>query len=64
MAFKMPLSIRLRFKSHSALGNMYDTTAVSITDAIAAGHATNSKNTLNRPKPAAEIAVSKSAGFL
>ena len=64
MAFKMPLSIRLRCKSHSALGSMYDTTAVSTTDDIAAGHATKSKNILNRPKPAAAMAVSKSAGFL
>lgn len=64
MAFRMPLSRRFRFKSHSALGRMYDITAVSTTDAMAAGHATSNNNILKRPNPAAVIAFSKSAGFL
>lgn len=64
MAFRMPLSRRFKFKSHSALGSMYDITAVSTTDAIAAGHATSNKNTLKRPNPAVAIAFSKSAGVL
>lgn len=62
MAFRMPLSSRSKLKSHSALGSIYDITAVSTTDAMAAGHATSNKNILKRPNPAADIAVSKSAG--
>lgn len=62
MAFRMPLSKRSNPKSHSALGSTYETTAVSNTEAMAAGHPTINSRMLNHPNPVAVMAVSKSAG--
>lgn len=62
IAFNIPLSSKLKSRSHCAAGNTYDIVVVSKIDDHPAGIEIRIRKKLYNPKPVAEIAVSKSAG--
>lgn len=61
IAFSSALSWEERFKSHCAIGNTYDMLLKSKVSVQPAGMHNKNNMKLNFPKPAAAIAVSKSA---
>lgn len=61
-AFKVPLSFRVRLRSHCAIGDIYDIRLESNTIVHCVGISIRKRIMLNFPNPNADTAVSKSAG--